>query len=198
MSFLHVHRCLCTFWRWTNTAIVLSCELVSDSVLPKDLLIDRRAENRRKHGRNVLLNDHILFLFVWVLTDEYLCLSRMRARPVLLAGIARSPIFAQIALQGAAVVLKELNTDKVLLYQRIYLVLLLGVYQRIEDILCIIALLLVKNLLLHLLLLLLDPVSVPWHNIFLRIVAGLRRPPDTFIELIGEYRTANLLISFIV
>ena len=73
---------------------MLSCELISDSLLPKDLLIGRRAENRRKHGRNMLLNDHILFLVVWVLIDEYLCLSRVRARPVLLAGIVCSPIFA--------------------------------------------------------------------------------------------------------
>lgn len=197
MAFLLVHGCLIIIRCWTYTAIMLSLESVCDRLLPKNLFIDRRAKNWRKHSRNMLLYDHVCFLVVWVLVDEYLCLSRMWTRPVFLVGIVhRCPIFARISLQDAAIILHKLNTDKILLDQCIYLVLLHWIYQRIEDILCVIAhLMLVLHLLLHLLLLLFDPVSVPRHNIFL---GGLRRPPNALIELIGQYRTANLLISLIV
>ena len=130
MAFLLVHGCLIIIRCWTYTAIVLSLESISDSLLPKDLFIDRRAKNRRKHSGNMLLDDHVCFLVVWVLIDEYLCLSRMRTRPVFLAGIVhRCPIFARISLQDAAIVLHKLNTDKILLDQCIYLVLLFRVYQ---------------------------------------------------------------------
>ena len=130
MAFLLVHGCLIIIRCWTYTAIVLSLKSVSDGLLPKDLLIDRRAKNRRKHSRNMLLYDHVCFLVVWVLVDEYLCLSRMRTRPVFLVGIVhRCPIFARVALQDAAIVLHKLNTDKILLDQCIYLILLHGVYQ---------------------------------------------------------------------